>query len=496
MTEETIRLIFGLKLRQLRMDNGISLTDLATKTGISVSYLNEIEKGKKYPKGTKIASLADALNTEYDYLVSLQLNKKMTPIGELLQSNILHELPLEMFGIEIPDLLEILSNAPAKLSAFVSTLVEISRTYDMRVEHFYFSALRSYQEMYENYFEELEEAALQFRKQHQLVENAPLELSNLIDLLQKEWGYTVDTTNLSSLPKLQHLRSVTLPGTSPVLYLHPNLDERQKVFACGREIAYNFLKIKERSYTTTWVQVDSFEQVLNNFKASYFSSALLLPRELMIDEIRSWLQQKQWQPDFLLQLMNRYRATPEMLLHRLTNLLPRFFGLRELFFLRFNHPIGSENYFLTKEMHLSGLHNPHGSMMNEHYCRRWVSLTIFQELEAESELLCRVQKSKYIGSENEYLVITLAKANNPQPDLHSSLSIGLRMNEGLRRKVRWWNDDFIPVRWVNETCERCPAVDCGERAVAPRILQLQNQVNETKYALQELKQKHNSNERL
>ena len=476
------------------MDTGISLTDLAAKTGISVSYLNEIEKGKKYPKGTKIASLAEALNTEYDYLVSLQLNKKMTPIGELLQSNILHELPLEMFGIEIPDLLEILSNAPAKLSAFVSTLVEISRTYDMRVEHFYFSALRSYQEMYENYFEELEEAAIAFRRQHLLPTDGPIEIEQLAQVLQKEWGFFIDTTNLSNLPKLQHLRTVTIPGPTPTLYLHPSLDERQQAFACGREIAYNFLKLQERSYTTSWVHVDSFEQVLNNFKASYFSCALLLPREPLIEEVRTWLQQKQWQPDYLIQLMNRYRATPEMLLHRLTNLLPRFFGLRELFFLRFNHPVGTDQYFLTKEMHLSGLHNPHGSMMNEHYCRRWISLTIFQELEQQNSagLLCRAQKSKYIGSENEYLVITLAKANNPQPDRHSSLSIGLRMNETLRRKLRWWNDDNIPVRWVNETCERCPAVDCGERAVAPRILQLQNQVNETKYALQELKQKHSS----
>ena len=496
LTEETIRLIFGLKLRQLRIDSGISLTELAARTGISVSYLNEIEKGKKYPKGTKVAALAEALNTEYDYLVSLQLNKKMAPIGELLQSNILHELPLDMFGIEIPDLLEMLSNAPAKLSAFVSTLVEISRTYDMRVEHFFFSALRSYQELYENYFEDLEEAVQQFRQLHKFPEEGPLNPALLANILQQEYRYAIDTESLSSMPKLQHLRSITLPGEAPLIYLHPSLDERQQAFAFGRELAYNYLKLEVRSYTTSWVEVDSFEQVLNNFKASYFSSALLLPREPLIEEIKGWLQHKTWQPEFLLQLMHRYQATPEMLLHRLTNLLPRFFGIRELFFLRFNHPLNSTNYFLTKEMHLSGLHNPHGSMMNEHYCRRWISLTVFEELEQnpQTPLLCRVQKSKYIGSENEYLVITLAKANNPQPDRHSSLSIGLRINETLRRKVRWLNDDLIPVRWVNETCERCPAVDCQERAVPPRILQLQNQVNETKYALQELKQKRSNHE--
>ncbi|EMR03667.1 helix-turn-helix domain-containing protein [Cesiribacter andamanensis] len=492
MTDDTIRLIFGLKMRQLRLDRKISLTDLAARTGISVSYLNEIEKGKKYPKGTKIAALAEALDAEYDYLVSLQLSKKMAPIAELLQSNLLHELPLELFGIEVPDLLEILSNAPSKLSAFVSTLVEISRTYDMRVEHFYFSALRSYQEMHENYFEELEEAAQQFRQAHQLPEGEALAAGDLARLLQDVYGYGLDEQSLANMPKLQHLRTITLPDPrQPMLYLHPALDERQQAFAYGRELAYTYLKLSERSYTTSWVEVDSFEQVLNNFKASYFSCALLMPRQPLLEQLREWLQQREWQPDFLLQLMQGWGATPEMLLHRLTNLLPRFFGLRELFFLRFNHPIGSQHFYLTKEMHLSGLHNPHGSMMNEHYCRRWISLTVFAELDQQPtpSLLCRVQRSKYIGSENEYLVLSLAKAHNPQPDRNSSLSIGLRISEALKRKVRWWNDAAIPVRWVNETCERCPAVDCQERAVPPRILQQQNQVNETKWALQELKQK-------
>ncbi|MBM3411278.1 MAG: helix-turn-helix domain-containing protein, partial [Bacteroidetes bacterium] len=46
MREENIRLIFGLKMRQLRIDAGLSLSDLADRTGISVSYLNEIERAR------------------------------------------------------------------------------------------------------------------------------------------------------------------------------------------------------------------------------------------------------------------------------------------------------------------------------------------------------------------------------------------------------------------------------------------------------------------
>ncbi|PJA97725.1 MAG: transcriptional regulator, partial [Ignavibacteriales bacterium CG_4_9_14_3_um_filter_34_10] len=53
-----IKLILGLKLKQLRQEKHLSLIEVASKSSLSVSYLNEIEKGKKYPKVEKIAQLA------------------------------------------------------------------------------------------------------------------------------------------------------------------------------------------------------------------------------------------------------------------------------------------------------------------------------------------------------------------------------------------------------------------------------------------------------
>ncbi|MDH6208810.1 transcriptional regulator with XRE-family HTH domain [Chryseobacterium sp. BIGb0186] len=39
-----IKTVFGLKLKQQRQKKNWSLQDLAVKTGLSKSYLNEIEK--------------------------------------------------------------------------------------------------------------------------------------------------------------------------------------------------------------------------------------------------------------------------------------------------------------------------------------------------------------------------------------------------------------------------------------------------------------------
>ena len=93
LNQDNIRLVFGLKLKQLRLDKSLSLSDLSQRTGLSISYINEIEKGKKYPKSDKIIALSRALEVEYDSLVSIKLRKKVEPISGLLQSNILTELP-------------------------------------------------------------------------------------------------------------------------------------------------------------------------------------------------------------------------------------------------------------------------------------------------------------------------------------------------------------------------------------------------------------------
>ena len=77
MKEDYIKLIFGLKLKQIRNDQGLSLYGLSKKTGLSKSYLNEIENGKKYPKPDKIAALSEHLDVPYDDLVSLKLNKNL-----------------------------------------------------------------------------------------------------------------------------------------------------------------------------------------------------------------------------------------------------------------------------------------------------------------------------------------------------------------------------------------------------------------------------------
>ena len=472
---QVVRLIFGLKLRELRQERRLSPGDLARACEVSVSYLNEIEKGKKYPKADKILSLSKALAVRYDQLTSLELPRRLEPIGELLNSKMLQEFPLEMYGLEPARLVELIADAPARMTAFISTIFEIARNYEMRQEDLFLAALRSFQEMHDNYFEDLEQDVRAFVGGQQLSTAAPFDLSQLERVLTHEYGYTLDRETLGrhAVATQARLRSVFQPKHKRLL-LRPGLSRGQQAFVLGREVAFNYLKLKERPYVSGSRQVSSFDEVLNNFKASYFAGALLMDEESLLRDLKKFFGAKKWQPELLLNLVAQYDVSPEMFMQRLTTLLPRHFGLQSLFFLRFDQADAAAPYELTKELHLARLHNPHGNELNEHYCRRWVSLRLLADARAlpvpdtaEAPVtVAGAQKSRYHGTDDEYLCFTLARAGTPA-QVGLSVTVGLRCDDALQQHVRFLADPALPFRIVNETCERCPIADCESRAAAP-----------------------------
>ncbi|HSJ69632.1 MAG TPA: helix-turn-helix transcriptional regulator, partial [Anditalea sp.] len=337
MKEEHIRVIFGLKSRILRQQKNMSLQELSAITGISISYLNEIEKSKKYPKADKIFKLAEAFGVSYDYMVSLQLEDKMKPISDLLFSEILSELPLELFGIDVPAFIELLSNAPSKLNAFIVTLMDISRAYDISMEEFLLSSLRAYQEMHDNYFPEIEKDVLQFKKENNLI---GMDDSSLYQkLLEEKFNYQFVAFDFNEEESLRGTRTVLFPGKTNKLLYNPLLTENQKLFIFGRELGYAYLSLKVRTYSSSWVSIKSFEEILNHFKASYFSCALIISEKEITKDLEDFLGQENLNEQRLLGLIEKYNVTPETLVYRITNILPKHFGLKELFFLRITKDI-------------------------------------------------------------------------------------------------------------------------------------------------------------
>ena len=329
--KDYIKLIFGLKLKQARTNKNLSLFGLAKITDLSKSYLNEIEKGKKYPKTDKIILLSEKLEVSYDSMVSLKLDNNLAPIGEILKSGILKEIPLDLFGIQENDLIDIIANAPAKVNAFISTIIEIAQHNNLTRESFFLASLRSYQEAHINYFEDLEQKVIQFFQSFHVNMEVQISIEELTAILIEEYGYTIEELVFSEQDQLGDLRSIFVPK-SKTLLLSKDIDEPQKAFILAKEIAYNYLQITERLYTFSWIKFDNFDQVLNNFYASYFAGALLIPRQKLIDELHIFLSKSDPKPQEMVALMSSFNVSPESFYQRLTNILPKDFQLKISFF--------------------------------------------------------------------------------------------------------------------------------------------------------------------
>lgn len=72
----------GAVIRRERRERELTLKELATRAIISVVYLGEIERGKKYPSPVTLERLADAL--------------------DLTTSDLLERIAVELRGVEQP----------------------------------------------------------------------------------------------------------------------------------------------------------------------------------------------------------------------------------------------------------------------------------------------------------------------------------------------------------------------------------------------------------
>lgn len=491
MSVNLANIIFGMKVRQARMEANLNLTEFAGQCELSPSYVTEIEKGRKYPKANKIMRMAKVLGKDYDDLVSIRLAPSLTYLEKILSSPLLRQFPFEEFDLEIADLVNLFTRAPDKASALLHVVLEIGRQYDMKDEHFLRAALRSYQEIHENYFQDLEDAAAEFAEKYKLHTDLPIDFEALRGLITDTFGYELDETVLAQDEALSVYRSVFVEGARPKLLVNSAFYPMQIKFLLARELGYQYLGIKERSITSTPDRVDSFQQVFNDFKASYFAGALLIPRASILADVQEFFQLETWSPYRLLNMLDTYDITPEMLLYRLSELIPQFFGVR-LHFLRFHNT--DDTYHLYKRLNMNNLRLPSGIGLHEHYCRRWLSVRLLRDMiETDTDMpretpFLGAQISEFLESHDRFLSFGFARPLVLSPNVSSSVVVGFRLDSDLKQTIRFAEDPSIPVVIINETCERCPLVgdQCTVRGAEPVILRQEEQKAARKSTLDKL----------
>jgi hypothetical protein len=165
-----------------------------------------------------------------------------------------------------------------------------------------------------------------------------------------------------------------------------------------------------------------------------------------------------------------------------------------MFYLRFNNAAGTETYRLTKELNMSRMLVPHGIGLNEHYCRRWLSINLLKDLAKKQKQgkyktpLVAAQRSRFLESDAEFFVITLARSLALTERTNSSISLGFLINDTFRKAVRFCDDPAVPRMDVNETCERCglSETQCRVRIAPPVIYRQQQEQTTREMVLQQL----------
>ena len=481
MSPNLVNIIFGMKVRQARTENGLTLSEFAAQCDLSPSYVTEIEKGRKYPRADKIMKIAETLGKEYDDLVSIKLAPSLTYLESTLSSTILQKFPFGEFGLEAGDLVNLLTREPERASALLHAILEMIRRYDMKEEDFLRAALRSYQEIHENYFQDVEDAATRFTAEfggaYQFGRDVPIAQTTLEQMLCGIYGYEMDYTTIAEDAQLASFRSVFVPGRPKRLLVNGRLYPRQLKFLLARELGYQYLGIKERSRTSTPEAVHSFQQLLNDFRAAYFGGALLMPQAMVLADLANFFARPTWDPQPLVDMLTRYDVTPEMLLYRFSELIPQHFGL-QIHFLRY-HQVGDE-YRLMKHLNMNQFIVPGGPALQEHYCRRWLSVRLLREM-AERQAAGDTDRfpppgihiQRFLNSEERYLAFGFTRSLVLSPGVSSSVTVGFRLTPGVDRIIRFVDDPAIPHVVVNETCERCPLSpeECRVRAAPPSLLE-------------------------
>jgi XRE family transcriptional regulator, fatty acid utilization regulator len=475
-----LKTILGLKLKRFREARHLTLRELGDRAGLSTSYLAEIEAGKKYPKLDKILQMAEGLGCSYEELISTKLDSEFDALQAFLSSPAVHNFPFDLFGLRTGELMKLITRSPHEISALLRALHDVASQYNIGATHFLRAALRSYQELTGNYYAPIEEAADRFRREIGGPPTAGWNSDALRAWVARHCVADIDEQLLGERPALRTVRALRLMDP-PRLLLNPHLSEFQKAFVLAREAGYHLLALKARSQTAPPDREDSFEQVLNDFQASYFAGAYLLPRDRVAADLKAFFRLPTWQPAALVTLLDKYQVTAETLMYRFSQLIGHEFGL-QVHFLKFS--IESGRVRLLKQLNLSKLRIPSGIDADEHYCRRWLSTHLLVErIEWQRrhparalKPTVRAQHSSFVDRPDEgFFCFGMALPEPLRPELDISLTVGFRADEVFRRTVRFAKDRTIPRTVLNGTCEHCslPPEACADRAAPPVLYQQQ-----------------------
>ena len=451
-----IDLRIGPKIKAFRRKLGIQANKLADQLGISPSYLNLIEGGKRKIDGDLLLKVCQELKIELsDLAVKSDLNLQNN-ISELLDDQLFEDL--DILGPEIKDLvntnpkiaralIKLGDNFKQKDHDIVNRVENISgKIIDSRKGAFPGEIVSDFLQENKNYFPKLEDFANSVFEKIQV--NNRATYMALCDFLKKEYGILVKDV----LPEEGKPFSKIFNRNKKELLLSDYVALETKKLYVSSQIAHEGAIKDINEYLSKFSFPSEESKKLTKVALlNYCGAAILMPYKLFHTEC----MKNKYDLELL---QNTFATTFEQIAHRVTCLQdPKLLGI-PFHFLRVD--IAGN---ISKRFSLSGIEIPrYGGA-----CPRW---NVYSAFTRPGVIQAAVSK---MSNGEKYVCIakTVEKGVGRFGEAKSILSIGL----GCEAK---YAKDFVYTENLNinekkteipigVSCRTCDRLDCSQRAFPP-----------------------------
>ena len=446
----------GPKIKSFRRQLGLQANKLAEQLGISPSYLNLIESGKRKIDGDLLLKVCEELKIELSDLTNKSDLNLVNDISELLDDQLFEDL--DILGPEVKDLvntnpkiaralIKLGDNYKQKDNEIINKVETLSgKIIDSRKTSFPGEVISDFLQEKKNYFPKLEEFANKIFDKVQL--NNRTRYVALCDFLRTEYSINVkDVIPEEGKP----FSKIFNKNNKELLLSEYNSLETKKLHAAA-QIAQEGAINEINEYLSEFkFPSDEAKRLTKIALLNYCAAAILMPYKLFHSEC------KKLKYDLEL-LQNTFATSFEQVAHRVTCLQdPKLPGIP---FHMLRVDIAGN---ISKRFSLSGIEIPrYGGA-----CPRWNVYSAFTRPGVIQAAVSKMSNGK------KYVCIakTVEKGVGRYGRKKSMLSIGL----GCEAK---YAKDFVYTENLNlndkkteipigVSCRTCDRLDCSQRAFPP-----------------------------
>ena len=446
----------GPKIKAFRRQLGIQANKLSEQIGISASYLNLIESGKRNVDSNLIIKICSELRINVSDLTSKSDLNLENDISELLSDEIFEDL--DILGPEVKDLvasnpkmakalIKLGDNFKQKDHDIVNKVENISgKIIDSRRAAFPGEVIADFLQENKNYFPKLEEFANDIFQE--VKQNNRTRYIALCEFLKRKYDVQVKDV----IPEEGKPFSKIYKEKEKVLLLSDYISLETKKLYAAAQIAHIGAKDQINFYLSNFKFSSNEAKELSRIALlNYCGAAILMPYELFHKEC------KNLKYDLEL-LQNTFATSFEQVAHRVTCLQdPKLPGI-PFHFLRVD-VAGN----ISKRLSLSGIEIPrYGGA-----CPRW---NVYSAFSRPGVIQAAVSK---MSNGEKYVCIarTVEKGVGRYGQKKSMLSIGLGCEAKYAKDFIYTENldlnDKKSELPIGVSCRTCDRLDCSQRAFPP-----------------------------